>query len=848
MPVAVTYPGVYIEELPSGNRTITGVATSITAFVGRTAKGPVNEPRTLFSFGDYERTFGELSDDYPVSFAVNDFFLNGGSQAIVVRLFKPLNKLDETDWNSTAQAAQTAVSAAVNDSTVKTADDAVTQITKIKGKPEYADVQSIFDPLVAAVKNATGTAGNADWKAAVDAYTPTFPDATTWNATAATAKQEVSSAVADSTKVQTETDAETQIQTIAAKPEYADVHSIFDPLTNAVKNASGNPAKNPEWKAAVDNYTPTYPDANAWKTTATAARDEVSKAVAASTVTTEADAESEINTIKAKPAYAAVQSIFGPLTTAVKNAKGKGKNPDWKAAVDAYTPTYPTAFAEPPSQTAWETKFKAAQAALVTAATQAASVSDATRRVTAAGQKLDDPARAMAAAMAPKAKGVKTVADYQQALSGLTPGSVLPLVAIDEGSWGRRLTATVSFPAQQMDASDPTFVRDYKRYGVDPAEFFNLTVTCQDPSGVQIAESYLNLTLTGGTSGKSPSNYKLVLQNNSDLVHVPDGATLPASAADLETLPIGFDQASGVDSDFLDVDDYTDGDATKSGLHALEKVDLFNLLCIPPDTPRSDTSTVVYQTAAALCQSHRAFLIIDPPVAWTSKARLGQIDQIQPTDLNLNGDVGRYAAVYFPRVRKGDPTRDGQVDTFPACGAIAGLMASTDVARGVWKAPAGQDVGLNGIAGLELGLSNAEQGLLNPIGINCLRTFPVIGSVIWGARTLRGADQLSDDYKYVSVRRLTNYIEESLYRGTQWAVFEPNDERLWSSLRLAIGTFMADLSRQGAFYSYQVACDKSTTTPNDIAQGIVRVQIMFAPVDPAEFVILTIQQQASTTT
>jgi len=168
----------------------------------------------------------------------------------------------------------------------------------------------------------------------------------------------------------------------------------------------------------------------------------------------------------------------------------------------------------------------------------------------------------------------------------------------------------------------------------------------------------------------------------------------------------------------------------------------------------------------------------------------------------------------------------------------------------VWKAPAGIDASLNGIAALEVNLTNDENGQLNPLGINCLRTFPVYGSVVWGARTLRGADQLADDYKYVPVRRLALFLEESLYRGTQWVVFEPNDEPLWSQIRLNVGSFMHNLFVQGAFQgqtpadAYFVNCDKNTTTQNDINLGIVNIVVGFAPLKPAEFVILQIQQIA----
>jgi phage tail sheath protein FI len=290
------------------------------------------------------------------------------------------------------------------------------------------------------------------------------------------------------------------------------------------------------------------------------------------------------------------------------------------------------------------------------------------------------------------------------------------------------------------------------------------------------------------------------------------------------------------------------GDPTQqTGIYALDHVDLFNLLCIPPDPAGADYGELkpLYQAAAAYCLKRRAMLILDPPAAWSDHALHGRFDQIQPSDLGIDGPEleSRNCAVYFPRIRKPDPAT-GQIDVFPACGAIAGIFAATDSARGVWKAPAGITAGIGGIAGLEFALTDDQNGQLNPLGVNCLREFPVIGPVVWGARTLRGADILSDDYKYVPVRRLVLFLEESILRGTKFAVLEPNGETLWSRLRLGIDSFMADLARQGAFYGFFVTCDRTTTTQDDIDRGIVNIQIGLAPVKPAEFVVLQIQQQA----
>ena len=180
---------------------------------------------------------------------------------------------------------------------------------------------------------------------------------------------------------------------------------------------------------------------------------------------------------------------------------------------------------------------------------------------------------------------------------------------------------------------------------------------------------------------------------------------------------------------------------------------------------------------------------------------------------------------------------------------MAGVYARTDVARGVWKAPAGTEAVLFG-ADLARVLTDGDNGRLNPMGINAIRNFPIFGNIAWGARTLDGADQKASEWKYIPVRRTALFIEESLFQALKWVVFEPNDEPLWAQIRLNLGAFMHNLFRQGAFQgttpqaAYFVKCDKETTTQNDIDLGVVNIVVGFAPLKPAEFVIITIQQIA----
>ena len=306
-----------------------------------------------------------------------------------------------------------------------------------------------------------------------------------------------------------------------------------------------------------------------------------------------------------------------------------------------------------------------------------------------------------------------------------------------------------------------------------------------------------------------------------------------------------FVEGTGGKNDTFEDASYGTSDA-KTGLYALLKADIFNLLVLPQLSSTADISGGIVSKALTLCADRRAMLIVDPSKDWDT---LKEATDGAKADTWIGGnESAKNAAFYFPRIKAFD--RDGRIQEYAPAGAIAGVYARTDVQRGVWKAPAGTDSTLNGVVGLTVALTDLENGQLNPLGVNCLRSFPIIGRVVWGARTLRGADLLADQWKYVPVRRSALFIEESLYRGTKWVVFEPNDEPLWSQIRLNVGAFMNNLFRQGAFQgkspkdAYFVKCDKESTTQNDINLGIVNIIVGFAPLKPAEFVIIKIEQMA----
>jgi uncharacterized protein len=620
MAITPTYPGVYIQEIPSGVRTITGVATSITAFVGRAQRGPVNKAVTINSFPDFERIFGGLWLESTMSYAVRDFYLNGGSQAIITRLFHPTF-----------------------------ADEAARQTT--------------------------------------------LADATT---EAQTAAETVSDAAA------------------AAVAGAATPQDVADEAQAAVAEAG---------------------DTGPW-------------ALMAATAVAQAAAD---------------------------------------AVAESATPQ------------------DVADAA-------AAAVADA---VTAAG-----------AAAAPVTKARLTA-------------NTLNLEAAYEGAWGNYLRARI----------------DHDVKGDDAGNLFNLSI--RDDLTDQV-EQFRNVSVVEGHARQVDK----VLENESRLMRV--SGALPTARPEThhpdpqagktlwddntpETNSKVADAGKASNGNRLETDDFTGPGkaAAKQGLYALEQANLFNLLCIPPYLENGDVDYEnLIPTAVAYCQERRAMLLVDPPAGWTDKHKAKE---------GINKGVGttsNYAAIFFPRLRQANPLRDNQVEDFVPCGAVAGIFSRTDTQRGVWKAPAGLEATLVGVPQLSVSLTDAENGELNPLGVNCLRILPPAGRVVWGARTLEGDDRFASEWKYIPVRRLALFIEESLYRGTQWVVFEPNDEPLWAQIRLNIGAFMHNLFRKGAFQgstpreAYLVKCDKETTTQNDINLGIVNILVGFAPLKPAEFVILMIQQLA----
>jgi phage tail sheath protein FI len=472
-----------------------------------------------------------------------------------------------------------------------------------------------------------------------------------------------------------------------------------------------------------------------------------------------------------------------------------------------------------------------------------------------------------AAANTPATKEAKAASlDLSTASSsggGGQTSSPLTLNASSKGAWGNNLRAAVDH-----DVADPTDTKS-----------FNLTVlemppnpktkattdklTNQTKEAVTI-ERFFNVSIDPA----SPRFVPRVLRDNSQLARVKlKQNPTPGDPNPWDVPGVRPNETKDSQGDFTSVQSNLNGDdggpltpdlftttvKPKQGIFALDDADLFNILCIPP-YDNGDVDLSLYAQAASYCLDHRAMLLVDSPQEWTSAGAV--LDTSKHPNLadvvaGIGGsDVLKNAAIFFPLLRQPNLLHDNQVEEFVPCGAVAGIFARTDTQRGVWKAPAGLEASLVGVPQLSVNLTNAENGELNPLGVNCLRAFPAAGNVVWGSRTLQGNDSLASEWKYIPVRRTALYIEESLFRGLKWVVFEPNDEPLWAQIRLNVGAFMQNLFRQGAFQgqtpkdAYFVKCDKETTTQNDINLGIVNIVVGFAPLKPAEFVIIKLQQMA----
>lgn len=725
MPV-LSYPGVYIEEIPSGVRTITGVATSITAFIGRALTGPVNKPIRIQTFGDFERQFGGLWSESTLSYAVQQYFLNGGTDAIIVRLV-----------NSIGTNARVELFAGEGESLILEANPTLEEGHSLRVSVDYLGVSDNqhFNLLVTEIDE------NGD---AVE--TPTlFPNLSI--------DEIVEALEVDSSPLRVNGDSANNLPTRRLE-EVSDVPLTDGSVTLAATRES----------LLIEAVTP----------------------------------GTEGNSLRVSINYEGVTDD-GQHFNLLVNDTNENENP-----VVTFSDL------------------------TINQIVQELNIESSPIRVANESRGNLPSVRLDEVSNAPLTDG-RNIAKARIILP-VTNDNPLILEAANEGSWGNQLRAQIDH--QTSDPEDETL--------------FNLTIEYFDENDENVViarETFRNVSV----QAQSRRFIGEVLPIESSLIATAEGTELPSIRPNATR--DNFIVADGTGNDGLELNDsdYQEGSSSnKIGIYALEDADLFNLLCIPPLTRDRDLNPAVWVDALNYCHQRRAMLIVDPPQSWNRKDAV--IDNL---DSFLNGwSHKENAMLYFPRTKLPDPLKENRLTEFVACGVIAGVMARIDAQRGVWKASAGIEATLTGVKEFTVKLTDGENGQLNQKGVNCLRSFPVYGNVVWGARTLLGDDRFASEWKYIPVRRLALFLEESLYRGTQWVVFEPNDEPLWAQIRLNIGAFLNTLFRQGAFQgktpreAYFVKCDKETTTQNDINQGIVNIIVGYAPLKPAEFVVLKFQQIA----
>ncbi len=383
--------------------------------------------------------------------------------------------------------------------------------------------------------------------------------------------------------------------------------------------------------------------------------------------------------------------------------------------------------------------------------------------------------------------------------------SRLVLEATSPGTWGSKLEGTIA----------PL-----------PRNRFDLTVTDR---GTGLIESFAGLSL----APRSPRRVDRALEESA-LIR----ARLPLPTSLPPRLPVTVTATGGRDGRF-GVSAYTGPGMRESGrgIYALDRSELVNLIVLCPYSTTAGVPLGVVTAAIGYAGERRAMVILDPPSTWhtVTDARFGAAGFVE----------GKDAALYFPRVSRADPMRGGRVREFAPSGAVAGMLARLDLNQGVWRSPAGGSASLSG-AIPSIPLTKTDIDELNPLGVNCIRALPGRGTMVWGARTRAGAGNA--EWKYVNVRRLALFLEESIRRGLEWAVFEPNNETLWARVRGQIDNFLYGVFAQGAFPAnrsqdaFFVRCGPDTMTQNDIDDGRLIVLIGIAPIRPAEFVIFRIGQ------
>jgi phage tail sheath protein FI len=738
----LTYPGVYIEEIPSGVHTITGVATSIAAFIGWCDRGPVNQATLVESWQEFQTQFGGLNSGSYLGYAVSQFFGSGSQQAYIVRLV-------DTSSAKPAATASATIGGTLNLYASSPGDWGDTLQVSVIQMPPVGSATARFSLQII-----DGTSGKT-----LESYANLSIDKTD--------PQYVVTVIDSDSQYVTFVDPANPTNSIAAPTSSPSSTAIPAPTQVAVTGSVPPPSQ----LSVTTTYF--YVVSALYGNQESAASNEISNAPTATL---------GYNSVT----WNAAPLFNGQSPTGYRIYRGtatKGENVFYTVPGNALT------FIDTGASSS---NGNPATASTIPAPTLDAVAGSATPTQLTVG--------------IPYYYVVSALYGSQESLASSevsnTPTAALSCNSI---TW----TAAPPFNGQSLTG--------YKIYRGTTSGGENAFYT--------VAGNVLTFLDTGASSSSSTPTTGPSLFSGGH-----DGSVLTPGDGDFETALLN--------------------DPNGNGLPLLDRVPIFNLLCVPGE---SDPTTI--QALQQYCHGKRAFYIVDcPQIATTSFLTANGPSGATSTGMNANSNItGQYSinsAYYFPWVMAPDPLAGNRQRLFPPCGFVASVYAATDAGRGVWKAPAGIEASLTGVSGLQYVLTDLENGNLNTQGINCLRQFRVYGDVVWGARTLQGNDQFASEWKYLSIRRFALFLESSLYDGTQWVVFEPNDEHLWSQIRLNVGAFMQGLFLQGAFQgttpqqAYFVKCDSENNPQSSIDQGIVNILVGFAPLYPAEFVVIQIQQMA----
>lgn len=876
MPVTPTYPGVYIEEIPSGVRTITGVATSIAAFIDYFIKGPVNKAVQILNMGDFNREFGGLDTNSEASYGIQQFFYNGGTGAWVVRVVSGSVAAAKVEISNTIPAAGVPITVTSIsegewgnnlrieiDPTAPAADEFNLMVTELEIEGQKSSVvrQEIFRNLSmddSRPNHVVKVINDANMGSKLIQVTANGTEPPVANGTLSgghTSKPEIPES--PSVTVTIGTGGDDDVSATASLiftdelPRQQPYTRIASALQSAIRRAVPN---NPTFAGAtVEAFTTEESGTTKHCFRVLTGPGNPLNRVRFTNFNGNETASNLLLTTGVTKRTATISGVH------TENPDFLDENPKINAEINGISQEVTIEGLPAGAGTSLKDIAQKLQTAIsgvdATEFNDVIVVADGDKRlVVLAGDSASEfgfenaPSDTTADIL--KLTG-DAVINRKSTLSDNHSGPInLPTpreleVMVD----GTTKTATLEFPSD-LDSFSLELI----------APVLQTAIRAADPSNslfndaLVVATGDQLIVLPGGDDPSAVISFANTgASTAADILLLTPGRV---STVNLQEYTLGGGavsdtaQKSGARGENGDPPDEAAiiGDSdSKEGIYALKEVDIFNLLCIPRTAISQlngglSNPKAVIDVAQTFCEERRAFLLIDTPQG------VDEVDEIK--NIMANTTRHRNAAIYYPRVKIPDPLDNYHLRSVGASGTIAGLFARTDATRGAWKAPAGTEAVLRNVAELDDVLTDAENGKLNERAINCLRRFPNYGLVCWGSRTLEGSDQTPSEWKYVPVRRVALYIEESLYRGTQWVVHEPNDEPLWGQIRLNIGAFMHTLFRQGAFQgrtrreAYLVKCDRETTTQDDINRGVVNIVVGFAPLKPVEFVIIKIQQLA----